>query len=164
MVSCCAQHDERLEDTDEPDAIKGTQSERNINMEGFHSSRHSEYSKAEEPNEDKRLAPMGKCSGGYTKEVCSRGESNMKARRVSTSNVLLLLKQQQYRCALTGRELTPQTAALDHILPIRCGGEHVMENVQVLHKDVNRAKGSLTNDEFINLCNDVVNWRNQPRD
>jgi len=75
---------------------------------------------------------------------------------VSTDNVLKLLDRQQYRCALTDRELTPETAALDHIIPIRCDGEHVIENTQVLHKDVNRAKGSLTNEEFIKMCHEVV--------
>ncbi len=31
-----------------------------------------------------------------------------------------------------------------------------MENVQVLQKQVNRAKGTLTNEEFIALCREVV--------
>jgi 5-methylcytosine-specific restriction endonuclease McrA len=75
---------------------------------------------------------------------------------VSTNNVLRLLEYQHYRCALTGRELTPETSALDHIIPIRCGGVHVIENTQVLHSDVNRAKGALTNDEFIRLCREVA--------
>jgi 5-methylcytosine-specific restriction endonuclease McrA len=75
---------------------------------------------------------------------------------VSTDNVLRLLERQQFCCALTGRELMPQTAALDHIIPIRCDGEHVIENTQVLHKEVNRAKGSLTNDQFSRLCREVV--------
>ena len=69
-----------------------------------------------------------------------------------------LLKYQRYRCALTGRKLTPQTAALDHVVPIQRDGEHAIENTQVLHKDVNRAKGSLTNQEFIQLCHEVVLW------
>lgn len=77
---------------------------------------------------------------------------------MSLTGVLHLLDQQGYRCALTGRTLTPQTAALDHIVPIRCGGAHVIENVQVLHKDANRAKGSLTNAEFTGLCREVVRW------
>jgi 5-methylcytosine-specific restriction endonuclease McrA len=75
---------------------------------------------------------------------------------VSTDNVLRLLEYQHHRCALTGRELTPETAALDHIIPIRCDGQHVIENTQVLHSDVNRAKGSLTNVEFIQLCREVA--------
>jgi len=77
---------------------------------------------------------------------------------VSIENVLRLLEAQQYRCALTGRSLTPQTAAMDHIVPVRFGGPHAIENAQVLHKDVNRAKGSLTNEEFIGMCREVVCW------
>lgn len=75
---------------------------------------------------------------------------------VSTENVLRLLDYQECRCALTGRPLTPDLASLDHITPIRVGGEHAIENTQVLHRDVNRAKGSLTNDEFLKLCSEVV--------
>lgn len=75
---------------------------------------------------------------------------------VSTDNVLRLLDYQHHRCALTGRELAPESSSLDHIVPIRCGGEHLIENTQVLHSDVNRAKGSLTNAEFIQLCREVA--------
>lgn len=81
---------------------------------------------------------------------------------VSIDSVLRLLAHQQYQCALTGRALTPQTAALDHIVPIRYGGEHAIQNTQVLHKDVNRAKGSLTSDEFIGLCREVARWCDRP--
>lgn len=77
---------------------------------------------------------------------------------VSTNNVLELLKYQNYRCALTGRMLTPNTAALDHIIPVHRGGKHVIVNTQVLHKDVNRAKGSLSNREFIRMCHEVLSW------
>ena len=77
---------------------------------------------------------------------------------VSIENVLRLLDHQQHRCGLTGRRLTPETAALDHVVPIRFGGEHTIENAQVLHKDVNRAKGSLTSEEFIGMCREVARW------
>jgi hypothetical protein len=75
---------------------------------------------------------------------------------VSTANVLRLLEGQRYRCALTGRPLTPDSASLDHIVPVRCGGEHVVENTQVLHRGVNRAKSTMTNEEFLQLCREVV--------
>lgn len=75
---------------------------------------------------------------------------------VLTDNVLQLLEYQRHCCALTGRQLTPDTSSLDHIVPIRSGGEHLIENTQVLHSNVNRAKGSLTNDEFIQLCHEVA--------
>ncbi|MDP1563688.1 MAG: HNH endonuclease signature motif containing protein [Pirellulaceae bacterium] len=76
--------------------------------------------------------------------------------RVTAANVMRLLEYQHFCCALTGRRLGPDTASLDHILPVRCGGEHVIENTQVLHKDVNRAKTTMTSEEFIELCREVV--------
>lgn len=76
--------------------------------------------------------------------------------RVTLASIMALVESQNYSCALTGRPLNPQEAALDHVLPISRGGRHEITNAQVLHKDVNRAKGTLTNDEFISLCREVV--------
>ena len=103
---------------------------------------------------------MGHLEGDGRQSVHSKKGSKLGRPHgnVSVGNVLQLLEYQSYRCALTGRKLTPETAALDHIVPIRCGGEHVIENAQVLHKDANRAKGSLTADEFVQLCREVVQW------
>lgn len=75
---------------------------------------------------------------------------------INTNNVLRLLEWQTYRCALTGRPLTPDTASLDHILPVRGGGAHTIDNVQVLHKEVNRAKATMTAEGFIRMCHEVV--------
>jgi hypothetical protein len=83
---------------------------------------------------------------------------------VSVTSVIALLKNQEYRCALTGGELVPSSAALDHITPISRGGAHKIENAQVLLKDVNRAKGTLTNEEFISLCRQVVKWADRTVD
>lgn len=115
----------------------------------------------------KRLATMGIAAREcwepvHPQEQAEVMETTVPSGQVSTENVMALLEHQQYRCALTGRSLTPQTAALDHIVPIRCGGEHVIENTQVLHKDVNRAKGSLTSEEFIGLCREVAQWSDHP--
>lgn len=75
---------------------------------------------------------------------------------INIANVLRLLEWQDYRCALTGRMLTPETASLDHIVPVRDGGQHIIDNVQVLHKDVNRAKSTLNHEQFVQLCREVV--------
>jgi len=76
--------------------------------------------------------------------------------KVTTNNVLRLLEFQKHRCALTGRKLEPETASLDHVVPVRSGGAHAIENTQVLHRDVNRAKSTMTNEEFIQLCCEVA--------
>lgn len=75
---------------------------------------------------------------------------------VSYKDILELLETQDYRCALSGRPLTPETAALDHVLAISRGGSHTRSNLQILHRDVNRAKHTLTNEEFVSLCCAVV--------
>jgi hypothetical protein len=76
---------------------------------------------------------------------------------VTVTGVLALLDRQDYRCALTGWRLTPDTAALDHVVPASRGGPHAIGNAQVLDRRVNRAKGTLGNDEFVALCGAV--WR-----
>ena len=85
-------------------------------------------------------------------------ETDRSTGSVSVKAVLDLIERQNFRCALTGRTLEPQTASLDHIIPLTQNGQHVIENTQVLHKDVNRAKGTLTNDVFLALCREVVAW------
>jgi len=75
---------------------------------------------------------------------------------VTVQEVHDLLVRQDFRCALTGEPLDPADASMDHILAVSRGGPHTIENAQILRKDVNRAKGTLTNEEFISLCRAVV--------
>lgn len=78
---------------------------------------------------------------------------------VTASEILALVEKQDYRCALSGRALTPQTASLDHIQPLSRGGTHAIENLWVVDLHANAAKGTLTVDEFVALCIDVVRHR-----
>jgi len=83
---------------------------------------------------------------------------------LNREDVIRLLERQGHRCALSGWPLTPQTAALDHIVAVTRGGLHRLDNVQVLHRDVNRAKYTLTNEEFIALCGAVWQHTKAPRE
>lgn len=108
-------------------------------------------------SEREPLAVLGEPESCDAETLCPKEQSVVAAGTpVTTTTVLGLLEEQSYRCALTGRPLTPKTAALDHILSIQRGGEHSIENTQVLHYDVNRAKGTMTNEEFVGLCEEVV--------
>lgn len=78
--------------------------------------------------------------------------------KASVSELVELVVKQDYRCALSGKELSPSDSSLDHIVPFSRGGSDMPENLQWLHKSVNQAKGSMTNDEFIELCRRVVAW------
>jgi 5-methylcytosine-specific restriction endonuclease McrA len=76
--------------------------------------------------------------------------------RVTSKAILDLLRRQSFRCAMTGRMLTPDVASIDHIIPVSKGGEHRLSNVQVLHADVNAAKQTMSVEDFISLCREVV--------
>lgn len=67
-----------------------------------------------------------------------------------------LVEAQGYRCVFTGQELTPETASLDHIVPVSEGGSHTIDNLCVVHFRVNAAKSTLNADEFIDLCRMVT--------
>ena len=76
--------------------------------------------------------------------------------RPTAKRIRHLVEIQEFRCAMTGIELTPGDANLDHIVPIAAGGKHVMGNVQVVHKVINQMKSTLPKDEFIEWCRRVV--------
>lgn len=81
------------------------------------------------------------------------------ATKATGAKLMALLEKQEYRCALSGRKLTPKTAVIDHITPASKGGGNEIENLQWLHKDVNRAKGTLSQEEFIRVCRMVVAYQ-----
>jgi len=78
-------------------------------------------------------------------------------------SISALLKKQGYRCALTGRELTPEVASVDHRMPVTRGGGFGADNLWLVHEAVNRAKGTMTADEFIALCVEVVSYQGRSK-
>lgn len=77
-------------------------------------------------------------------------------KKVGRKELVCLVESQCYRCALTGWDLKPETASLDHILPVSRGGDHSIENLQILDYRVNKAKGTMTADEFVEMCRAVA--------
>lgn len=76
--------------------------------------------------------------------------------KVTKKSIRKLYDDQLGLCALTGDTLTPENASLDHVMPISRGGTHTIDNAQMVIHEVNRMKGSLTNDELIELCRKIV--------
>lgn len=164
MGDGCHEHGQRLADPPQPPAGQRQHPCRtSTDLESICAAGCGNSRQQEGPRSQERMVSMGESEGQpresvHSEEKAELVETTVPQGMVSVENVLRLLAAQQYRCALTGRRLEPQAAALDHVVPIRFGGEHLIENAQVLHKDVNRAKGSLTNEEFIGMCREVVCW------
>jgi len=79
---------------------------------------------------------------------------------VTAKRLMQLIETQGYRCALSGRPLTPETASIDHIVPVARGGTHDMSNVWIVDHRVNLAKGVMTTEEFVAMCREVVEYQN----
>lgn len=79
-----------------------------------------------------------------------------KIETIKSRDVLDLLERQAYVCPLTGRKLTPETASLDHIVPLARGGDHAIENIWIVDCQANTAKGTLFMEEFVQLCREVA--------
>lgn len=75
-----------------------------------------------------------------------------------------LLERQEFKCALTGRKLTPEDCSLDHIVPVSQGGNHTLDNVQLVCVEANMAKGTLSMQRFISLCRDVLRHQGDTAD
>jgi hypothetical protein len=80
--------------------------------------------------------------------------------RASKNELYELAKTQEFRCALSGVKLEPDIAALDHKMPISKGGSDQVDNLQWVTDAINKAKGTMTNHEFINMCKQVAKWNN----
>lgn len=104
--------------------------------------------------EHEALDLCGECVEG---EVQQDGQGT-EGQAITSAALEALIEQQQYRCALSGVPLSPDDSALDHKHPVKRGGTHCISNLQWLEPAVNKAKHTMTNDEFVAMCRRVVAW------
>lgn len=82
---------------------------------------------------------------------------------VAPVELMRLWRKHRGRCAVTGRKLD-RTAQLDHIIPWSKGGSNRVSNLRWVTPDANRAKGSLSDLELIDLCRGILDrLTTQPR-
>lgn len=63
------------------------------------------------------------------------------------------------KCYLTGRSIDlsdGRSYHLDHVVPVSKGGDNSLENCNISCKEANLAKHNLSKDEFINLCQEII--------
>lgn len=81
-----------------------------------------------------------------------------KPETVKAKELMSMIEAQEFKCAYSGRTLTPETASVDHKIPVSRGGGHGIENIAIVDLQVNRAKSSMTVEEFVAVCREVVAW------
>ena len=77
-----------------------------------------------------------------------------------------LLVAQGGCCAITGMPLDPQEVNADHILPLsrkELSPTKTEENIWLVHKRVNAMKGTMSYDEFVEMCRMVLAHHNETR-
>ena len=85
-----------------------------------------------------------------------RGDDAM---NFSTKDLLKKLEDTEKKCALTGRVLNisdTRSWHLDHIVPVSKGGDNTLDNCQAVCADVNRAKSGMMQEDFFQLCKEVL--------
>lgn len=66
------------------------------------------------------------------------------------------------KCYLTGKLIDiykPHTYHFDHIKPVSRGGDNSLDNLGICIKEANMAKSNLTVEEFIELCQTILNYQ-----
>lgn len=84
-----------------------------------------------------------------------------KPETIKAGDLRQMVERQGFRCAYSGRELTPETASVDHVIPVSRGGSLGIENLAIVHEEINTAKSSMTLEEFVQVCRDVVAWHDR---
>ena len=102
----------------------------------------------------KRLTQISKLMGfDGVKDIKTKRKPKKSA---TAASLMELLKSQKFRCALSGKKLNPDNSQLDHIEPLANNGTNDVCNLQWLEDRVNKAKGTMRQAEFIEMCVSVA--------
>ena len=102
---------------------------------------------------------------GNWKRYCSRllYAAGKKRSKLSVEDILELLEKQNYKCALSGLDLTcklekgkkfPHNVSIDRI---KAGGPYTKDNIQLVCRAVNHWRADTDLTDFIEICRAVVN-------
>ncbi len=91
------------------------------------------------------------CFVRLAKAVKSRGISD-----VTASGLWRIAKKQKLICPITGHKLTNENISPDHTVSLFKGGSNNLENIQLVTKQANISKYTMSMDEFISFCAQVT--------
>jgi hypothetical protein len=99
----------------------------------------------------------GGIPGRYYNRVITGANSRNIEFDITVEDMWKLLLKQNYKCALSGADIyfskNDTTASLDRIDSSK---GYIPDNIQWVHKDINRIKMDLPNDKFIELCKGIA--------
>ncbi|MBM9498651.1 hypothetical protein JWG44_00080 [Leptospira sp. 201903071] len=81
--------------------------------------------------------------------------------RFNSKDFYELLDKQEERCFLSGRILTPDNTLVEHIHPIRFGGEHIKSNTCLIIEPLARLKRYYKEEEIIQIAIDIINFKGE---
>jgi hypothetical protein len=99
----------------------------------------------------RKIHPLRRIS----KYLCNQDKNST----ITAFDLWKIAKHQKCLCALTGRPLTTDNVSPDHIVCRTHNGSSNIDNIRLVVKEVNVARNVLSDDAFINLCNDVIKWK-----
>lgn len=91
-------------------------------------------------------------------------------KNLSRGDIIALLEQQNYLCALSGESLTCNlekgklimtNMSIDRIVPGYSGGQYTLDNIRLVQKRFNIMKWEMTDDEFLASCRKVLEFNEQ---
>jgi hypothetical protein len=96
--------------------------------------------------------------GKVDENVAKTKERKQRRGQPLVRKIVEIVEKQEFRCALSGVPLLPETSNLDHKHPVSLGGTDNIDNLQWLSTEVNKAKGNMPNEDFILMCKRVAAW------
>ncbi len=106
--------------------------------------------------EDKRKSAVKHRLKHPLKKICNRLRYEKKMENINPFDLWKILKRQKMACPLSGERLTAENISIDHKTPLFRGGKNDLTNLQFVIKNVNVAKFTMTDDEFILFCHKIV--------
>lgn len=120
-----------------------------------------------ERSSKRKFSGVGELSRGYFNKTKSSAKTRHLAFSMTMSQLWSLYLKQNRRCALSGVEISlkknyaavhgsrAQTASIDRIDSSK---GYTKENVQWVHKHINKLKNDVNQEEFVALCASVVDY------
>ncbi|GBF44517.1 HNH endonuclease [Leptospira ellinghausenii] len=76
--------------------------------------------------------------------------------KLRAGHIRTLLHNQNFKCYVSGMELTYDNIEIEHIIPLTMGGEHSFENLCLVDRSLKELKRFKTKEEIIELCKIIL--------